>query len=258
MHITAEKTIRELAVEHPSTIRVFERFGIDYCCGGRKPLQQACAELQLSYDQVMEKIEETLNAATPEMVPSWADMTLAKVIQIIVRTHHTFTRQELPRLKALAFKVESRHGQTHPELKTIRECVEKLEHEMFEHMLKEENVLFPAIARVEFCVRAGQPLPSTMFGSMENPIRKMMTEHDGAGALCAEIKRLSSDYTLPEGACPSYRGLYAGLQDFERDLHQHVHLENNILFPRALQLERDNGGAPQSTLSCDLAGTKVS
>ena len=255
MTFAAEKTIREIAVEHPSTIRVFERFGIDYCCGGRKLLPEACADLQLSYDQVVEKIEETLNASEPGENPSLANATLAKVIQTIVRKHHVFTRQELPRLKTLAFKVESRHGNKHPELAAIRECVDKLEHEMFEHMLKEEDVLFPAIARAEFCVRAGQPPPSTMFGSMENPVRKMMTEHDAAGALCAEIKRLSSTYTPPEDACPSYRGLYAGLLDFERDLHQHVHLENNILFPGAIRLEKDNGGTPKGAFTCDFANS---
>jgi regulator of cell morphogenesis and NO signaling len=243
MSITAEKTIREIAVENPATIRVFERFGIDYCCGGRKPLQQACAELRLSYDQVVEKIEETVNTVEEGASPTWDDVTLSKIIQIIVRKHHVFTRQELPRLKALAAKVESRHGQDHPELAAIRQRVERLEQEMFEHMEKEEHVLFTAIARTEHCLRSAADLPANPFGKLDNPIRKMMAEHDVAGGLCAEIKRLSSDYQPPENACPSYRGLYAGLQDFERDLHQHVHLENNILFPRAIALETNAGTA---------------
>jgi regulator of cell morphogenesis and NO signaling len=237
MTIAAEKTIREIAVENPSTIRVFERFGIDYCCGGRKPLRQACDELRLSFDQVSEKIEESLTTTAPDAGPSWDDVTLSKIIQIIVRKHHVFTRQELPRLKALAAKVESRHGKAHPELAAIRERVEKLEEEMFDHMEKEEHVLFTAIARAEHNLRSGMDLPQNPFGSLENPIRKMMEEHDVAGELCAQIKKLSAGYQPPEGACPSYRGLYAGLQDFERDLHQHVHLENNVLFPRAAKIE---------------------
>ncbi len=246
MSIAADKTIREIAIENPSTIRVFERFGIDYCCGGRKPLQQACDELRLSFDQVSEKIAEVMNADTPGTGPSWDDVSLAKIIQIIVRKHHVFTRQELPRLKALAAKVESRHGQAHPELQSVHECVKKLEAEMFDHMEKEEHVLFTAIARAEHGLRSGMDLPRTPFGSFENPVRRMMAEHDVAGQLCSEIKRLSSDYCPPENACPSYRGLYAGLQDFERDLHQHVHLENNILFPRAMQLESTSVLASES------------
>lgn len=243
MNIATEKTIREIAVESPATIRVFEQFGIDYCCGGRKPLEQACKELQLSLDQVKEKLAEVLSGPQEVDLTALALAPLRRVIQHIVREHHTYCRQELPRLVMLASKVISRHGTTHPELAQIEQRIHVLRDEMFSHMQKEEEMLFPFIAKLEFELEAGREMPGAIFGSVGNPIQRMMLEHDAAGALVEEMRKLSSDFQPPEGACPSYRGLYSGLQEFESDLHRHVHLENNILFPRALKLEEECGGA---------------
>lgn len=246
MSIAGNSTVAEIAVQHPTTVRVFERFGIDYCCGGRKPLQQVCNELQLSLDQVMEKLQQAEGELAGQNIPDWQSASLARLMQHIVRKHHAFVRQELPRLDVMSEKVQTRHGEAHPELAHVRSRVEELSQDLLSHMIKEEQVLFPYIARLEHEAALGNPVGACAFGSVANPIRVMTAEHDSAGTLVAEIRRLTSGYTPPENACPSYRALFFALQEFERDLHEHVHLENNILFPRALRLEesqRSGNGA---------------
>ena len=232
MSITTDRTIRDIALEQPETIRVFERFGIDYCCGGRKSIEQACSELQLSTEQVLEKLREASAFNDESDHRGWQSAQLAKLIQHIVRKHHMFCRQEMPRLQALAEKVRSRHGAAHPELIEIEKILSELCSEMATHMLKEEQVLFPHIARMEHCSLAGEALPPAFFGSVKNPVATMFNEHESAGDLLRQMRKLSSDFTPPMGACPSYQGLFHGLLGFEKDLHRHVHLENNILFPR--------------------------
>jgi regulator of cell morphogenesis and NO signaling len=237
MTFTLETTVREIATEMPATIRVFEKFGIDYCCGGRKSLEQACTELQLSSEQVIEKLDEATRQPAEPDAREWQTASLASLVQHIVRNHHSYVRRELPRLEQLAEKVFVRHGQAHPELRRIRDAFLELRDELSGHMMKEEQILFPHATRVEHALQVGQTPPAAGFGTMLNPITMMMQEHDAAGSLMAEIKTLSGNYTPPADACPSYRGLYAGLQDFEQDLHRHIHLENNILFPRAVEME---------------------
>lgn len=246
MSTVTEKTIREIALENPATIRVFERFGIDYCCGGRKSLEQACSELQLSVDQVIDKLEECFNNASDDS-PDWQQASLAKLIQHIVRKHHTYCRQEVPRLKALAEKVKSRHGSAHPELVEVATIVEALGNDMLVHMLKEEQVLFPYIAGVEHAQSAGQEPPVSIFGALTNPITAMVDDHEEAGAMLKQLRELTSNYTPPMGACPSYQGLFHGLGDFEKDMHEHVHLENNILFPRAIAAQPAHAAGAAST-----------
>jgi regulator of cell morphogenesis and NO signaling len=250
MSIAGNATVAEIAVQHPTTVRVFERFGIDYCCGGRKPLQEACNELQLSLEQVLEKLNEANGQLVGEDTPDWQSASLAKLIQHIVRRHHTFVRQELPRLNALSEKVRTRHGQTHDELNRIHEIVKQLGQELLSHMMKEELILFPYIARLEHETGLGRPAGSCAFGTVANPIGVMTAEHDSAGTLMAEIRQLSSRYVPPENACPTYRALFFALREFEEDLHQHVHLENNVLFPRALRLEESQRNGT-STIASD-------
>lgn len=237
MQIAYEKTVREIALESPSSIRVFERFGIDYCCGGNKSLGDACSELQLSLEQVKEKLDEAFQEKSVEDPDKFQQMTLEKLIQHIVRVHHHFVRTEMPRLGILAEKVAAKHGDTHPELKKIRTIFTQVSAEMTMHMMKEEEILFPYIARLEQAFSSHQDVPASPFGTVSNPIQMMMREHESAGGAMAEISTLSAAYTPPTGACPSYQGLFSGLKDFEQDLHRHVHLENNILFPRAQEME---------------------
>jgi regulator of cell morphogenesis and NO signaling len=237
MTITAESTVREIAVENPSTVRVFEKLGIDYCCGGGKTLQDACASTNVDPAQLIERLRAAEKIEGDPDLAQWQLQPLAKLIQHIVRKHHGFVRDELPRLRTLSEKVRTKHGGTMPEMKEIEDRVIAIDQEMTTHMLKEEQVLFPYIAQMEHEVLAGKGVPPSFFGTVKNPIASMMQEHDAAGELLKQIRSLSNGYTLPEGACPTFRALYSTLQEFEQDLHRHVHLENNILFPRAVRME---------------------
>ncbi len=233
---TLTDTVREIALQQPSSIRVFEQFGIDYCCGGRKPLAQACAENNISMDSVIAALEAA--SATPaELATDWSTASLQSLSGHIVATHHSYVKRELPRLDDLAVKVVARHGDTRSELTAIQSALSQLNQELTQHLAKEEAVLFPYIVQLEAALASNAPRPHSCFGTVANPIAMMTAEHDAAGELLAEISKLSSRFTTPEGACPTYHAFYDGLKEFEQDLHQHIHLENNILFPRAIALE---------------------
>lgn len=237
---TPQTTVRDIALEQPAAIRIFEKLGIDYCCGGRKPLSLACEERSLSVDAVLAAIADAEEVHQPA-APDWASASLESICTHIVAKHHDYVRAELPRLRQFAQKVASRHGQNHPELDRIQNLLESLGCDLLQHLSKEEMILFPYITNLERNLATCGPRSLGCFGSVRNPIRVMTAEHDAAGEAMAEIRELSQDFTPPDGACPTYRGFYAGLADFERDLHQHVHLENNILFPRAIEMDESCG-----------------
>ena len=237
MQQTTEKTVREIATENPASVRVFEKLGIDYCCGGRKPLSEACAEAGVPMEQAL----NLLNASHAEeaVEPMWKATRLSTLTSHVVARYHDIARREIPRIEALAHKVKSRHGNANPELSEIEELFLSLAQELSMHMMKEEQMLFPYIERIEAAEHEGKPLPGMPFGSVARPIAVMTADHDDAGALLARMRELSSGYAIPDGACPTYRALYNALEEFERDMHQHVHLENNILFPRAIAMEAE-------------------
>ncbi len=233
--LVGRKTVRELALEIPSATRIFEQLGIDYCCGGLRPLAEACGPAGVSLEQVMEKLEAGQPSNAAGQV-NWQGVAPSLLIDHITTTHHAYLKQELPRLEKLTAKVVSVHGEKHPELLQIREIYLALDQELSAHLVKEEQILFPFIVALE----RGQSTQSC-FGSVANPIRMMEFEHDNAGEALRQLRRLSHDYTAPEDACISYQTLYQALKALEADLHQHIHLENNILFPRAIALEAANG-----------------
>ncbi|SRR6266568_67892 len=229
-------TVREIALEQPSSIRVFEHFGIDYCCGGRKPLTEACSARNIAVDAViaaLEAAEKAPQAATED----WNSMPLASLSAHIVATHHAYVKKELPRLAELAKKVVNRHGATKAELPIIQAKLAQLDEELTQHLVKEEVILFPYVASLERAVGEGSSRPQGCFGTVANPIAMMTREHDAAGTLLAEIRNLSNNFTTPPDACPTFHAFYDGLSEFEQDLHHHIHLENNVLFPRAIALE---------------------
>ena len=230
------QTVREIALEQPTAIRVFEQFGIDYCCGGRKPLAEACAAGNLEIDSVLAALEEAEKKPRVE-VENWAGKSLESLSSHIVAKHHAYVKRELPRLAQLAQKVVNRHGSMRPELPVIAATLTQLDEELTHHLAKEEAVLFPYIAGLERSNSIGTPKPKSCFGTIANPIAMMTQEHDAAGALIAEIRHLSGKFTTPPDACPTFHAFYDGLKEFEQDLHQHIHLENNILFPRAIELD---------------------
>jgi len=234
----ATKTVREFAIENPSASRVFEKLKIDYCCGGNQPLSQACGEKGLDPNEVLELLEQAGEAKPGSESSNAQSLPLASLVNLIVEKHHVFTRTELERLTALLEKVCSVHGENHPELLDIRSQFQTLRAELEPHMLKEERILFPYITRLETAMAENQPLPFAPFGNVQNPIAVMMKEHDAAGEILKAIRELSKDFATPENGCVSYQTLYKALEELEADLHQHIHLENNILFPGSLELEQ--------------------
>ena len=237
MSAIVEKTVRELALQSSSATRVFEKLRIDYCCGGDRSLEEACRDAGISVDEV----QRELDAAKQEPITptrDWQREPLSELIAHINATHHKFVRSEITRLGPLFEKVCGVHGKNHPELLHIQAVFRGLAQELTSHMMKEEMVLFPYIDRMEEAVLQGEPVLPAPFGTVANPVAMMEHEHDSAGDALRAMRAASNDYVAPEGACVSYQALYRALAEFEADLHQHIHLENNILFPRALAMEK--------------------
>jgi len=200
-------------------------------------LGEACAEAKISVDEAIARLEKGLASTQTGNNKDWQNQLLADLIAHITNTHHVFVREESSRIEALANKVVGVHGKNHPELLQVQEIFSALAAELSVHLMKEEQVLFPYLLRMEESALAGEPVPPAAFGTVVNPVRMMMQEHDGAGDALRSLRTITNDYKLPDDACISYRTLYEALQGFESDLHQHIHLENNILFPRAVELE---------------------
>ena len=238
MNLDATRTVRDLAAEIPNATRAFEKLGIDYCCGGSKSLSDACMQAHVPVEDLLRALEQASSFNQPSEANS-PDLAgaLCGLIEHIVTTHHAYVKQELPRLHQLLNKVVSVHGKNHPELGKIQQTFSGMSAELTSHMMKEEHILFPHIIALEKAVSNGTAKPRPAFGTVGNPVHMMELEHESAGAALKEISTLSSNYTAPEDGCFSYRTLYTALKEFEADLHQHVHLENNSLFPRAIALE---------------------
>ena len=231
MSITPDTLVADIATATPATIAVFQRHHIDFCCGGRIPLRDACQAQGLDPSSLLDELAQ---AAVPAADgTNWHTAELSALIDHIQARYHEPLRDELPRLRAMLATVVSRHGEHHAgTLLPLRETFEALQAELLLHMQKEDAVLFPFIRALE-----ADPDANTATAAwIANPIRAMEADHDEAGAALSRMRLLTNDYTPPEGACPTFRGLYHGLAQLEADMHVHVHLENNILFPRAAAL----------------------
>lgn len=238
MNITPDTRIAEIASQNPATIRIFQRFGIDFCCGGKRPLSEVCAEKQMTFGELRSALEATGARDTVE-IPG-TDATLTELARFIVGKYHADLRTELPRLGQMAAKVLDVHGEKHPDvLPALAATFRALREELESHMMKEERILFPYIERLEALDANGQRLPASPFGSIQAPIGMMEHEHESAGQALARLRELTAGYVPPEGACNTFRGLYHGLAELEKALHEHIHLENNVLFPRAARLEEE-------------------
>jgi regulator of cell morphogenesis and NO signaling len=233
MNSDSQCTVGELVVERPSRARVFEKLGIDYCCGGKKLLQDVCLEKNLDYATVIKELDFEQAAPAPA-VRNWASASLTDLCDHIEQTHHHYLKQELPRLEFLTTKVANRHGDKRPALVEVQRVFAELKAEMDQHMMKEERVLFPLCRELE----TSEELPAMHCGSVGNPIEVMIQEHEHAGDAVARIRALTDNYFCPPDACNTYRALFDALHHLERDLHEHVHKENNILFPKAIRLEK--------------------
>ncbi len=231
--ITPEATVGQLVTERPARSRVFEALAIDYCCGGKLPLAAACEKRGLDTRTVIGLLEEADIKSESIGVVDASAMTLKELADHIVQAHHDFLREELPRLDAITEKVFRVHGEHEPRLKNVREAFVELKDEMLSHMAKEEHVLFPMIRKMEETGAA----QSCCGGTLAKPIEQMEAEHTHSGDALETMRRATDGYLPPTWACNTYRAMLDGLARLERDMHQHVHKENNVLFPRALQLE---------------------
>ena len=221
-------TVAELAISHPGALSVFNRYNIDYCCGGNRSLEEACARVGLNPEKVWQEIaaSPTQDASIPSRATLWSAALLA---DYIVQNHHAYVRAAIPEIQALLEKVCAAHGSDNIELLNIQQDFDDLAEELLSHMDKEEMALFPAIKRLEAHNDSGHPQADTL----KAPITIMEHEHVIAGDLIKSIRGLSQNYTVPEFACPTYRVTYQKLKEFDNDLMTHVHLENNILFRKA-------------------------
>jgi regulator of cell morphogenesis and NO signaling len=246
MPTETSKTVAQIAIENPNAAREFEKLGIDYCCGGRRTLDEACVAAKLPVDEVLSRLEK-LSSEPPAGTKDFNAISLADLIAHINSTHHVFVREESPRIQELAAKVVLKHADKHPELRQAQEIFGALASELAVHLMKEEQILFPYVVRMEESALAEEPAPPAMFGTVVNPIGMMMREHDGAGEALRALRSLTNEYVAPEDACTTYKTFYRALQGFEADLHQHIHLENNVMFPRAVAMEAERRNA---TVNC--------
>lgn len=239
---TAARSVRDLVLEIPASARVFEAFGIDYCCGGAHTLAEACEVASCSIEEVTAALEKSDPSSLEK---DWRSASLTELVQYIVDTHHVWTQAEIARLTGLIAKVVAVHGQAHPELSRVQTTFAGLAGELREHMRKEEDLLFPYITQMEEAARYRRRGPEPMFGTVQNPVAVMTMEHEASGQALEKIREATKNYAVPPDGCASYQALYQALAAFAADLHQHIHLENNILFPRAAELEGEVSGLPR-------------
>lgn len=230
-----ENTIAELVVKNYRTAAVFKRHGIDFCCGGKISIAEACEKQGVDREFLLKELQEALHIL-PEKSDADA-LGLDELTKYIVNTHHNYVRQRLPEIEPFLEKVIRVHGEKHPELKRVKELHEAVKDELLTHMQKEEKVLFPYIRELVAAQNTKKTVEPPFFGTIKNPIRMMEQEHELAGDKCKEIRDITNNLTPPEGACNTYRVTFSMLDEFENDLHRHIHLENNILFPQSTQLE---------------------
>jgi regulator of cell morphogenesis and NO signaling len=236
MDFNTETRVRDIVATNPGATHVLEDAGVDYCCGGEKSLRDACVNAGTSAEEILSRLRDAARQVRPEY-RDWMSAPLAEITEHIRAKHHAFVRQSIQRVRAMLVKVKAKHAANHPETITIETAFGQLAMEMIAHMQKEEQILFPYIGALERAAIAAEPLELPFFQSVRNPVGAMMKEHDSAGELVKQIRTASNDYNAPPDACPTFEALYRELSEFEADLHQHVHLENNILFPRAVELE---------------------
>jgi len=236
MNLSGDTKVKEIALSNAGAREVLEKAGVDYCCGGDKPLRDACTQSDVGLEEVMDRLHAVGEPATAQDA-GWMLAPLNELTRHIVDHHHRYVREAIRRTQPLLARVKGKHEVRHPELASIDMLFRKTGEEMIAHMQKEEQVLFPYIDALARSITEKRELEPPFFRTVRNPIHTMMKEHDSAGELVRQIRGATSEYTPPADACSSFQALYRELQEFETDLHEHVHLENNILFPRAIELE---------------------
>jgi len=236
MNFNDETKVKDIALLNPAARQILEDAGLDYCCGGGKSLHEACLHADVPAEEILNRLRENSKRVSPDEA-NWTLASLSDLTRHIRERHHRYVREGIARVQPLLDKVEAKHGKNHSEIADIRRLFTEVGREMIVHMQKEEQILFPYIDALEKAAIAHGSVEPPFFQTVRNPIHAMMKEHDAAGELVKQIRKASLEYTAPADACTSYKALYQDLREFEADLHQHVHLENNILFPRAVEME---------------------
>jgi regulator of cell morphogenesis and NO signaling len=231
------QTLAEIVTKDHRTAALFEKYHLDFCCKGKRTLSQACEELSIPAAELVNELAGI--TAAPDSATDFNKMSLTELVHHIVNTYHVYVKNEMTPLLAYLQKVTAKHGGRHPEMHKITALFSALKEEMEMHMQKEEMILFPRITETEKFVFSQHNKPPFSLTYLQAPVSVMEQEHDHAGEIMSEIRKLTNDYTPPADACTTYRLSYASLEAFEKELHQHVHLENNILFPKAIDLFRD-------------------
>ncbi len=233
---SSEPTIGELVAQDYRKAEVFKAFGLDFCCGGKQSVRRACEKKQVDYEALQAALARVdMSPGRVEHFDRWPLSVLADYIE---NSHHAYLYETLPIIEEFAIKVARVHGEHHPENVEILATFRLLKGDLLMHLRKEEHILFPYLRQLSQAQAAGQAVAPPPFGSVENPVRMMGHEHDEAGELLCTLRRLSNDYTPPADACNTYKVLYAKLAEIEDDLHRHIHLENNILFPGGVAIEQ--------------------
>lgn len=233
------KTVAELVASDFRTANVFKKHGIDFCCGGKRTLAEVCEKENVDLDRLQDDLKAIETSPVETSHLDFNQWKMDFLSDYIVNVHHRYVRENIPPLLEYTQKVAKVHGKTNPEVVQIARLFNDLAAELHQHMAKEEQILFPYIKQLADTKKASQSLQSPPFGSVQNPITMMEHEHDTAGKIMKEIRRLSSNFNFPENACNTYRVSYLKLNEFEEDLHRHIHLENNILFPKAIAAEQN-------------------
>ena len=231
--LTSKQTIGQMVADRPSRAALFERLGLDYCCGGKNQLETACQEKALNLSAVMRELQECDARVDGEPEADWTAAPLEALVDHILVAHHAYLKDALPRLTLLIDKVDKAHGDSHPDLGELAATFSALRRELEHHTNTEESVVFPLIRSLE-SGSSQYRVPSSTF---RDSIRTMESEHDRAGAELGKIRSLANDYVPPADACNTFRAMLDGLAELESDMHRHVHKENSILFPRAAELE---------------------
>jgi regulator of cell morphogenesis and NO signaling len=239
MTATLDMTVRDIVANDFRAAAVFQRHGIDFCCKGNRTVEDACRDGGVKAEGVLQEVANAV-AAPAAGGPRFNSWDLGMLAAYIVANHHGFVRQAIPALLTNTQKIAGVHGGSHPELHEVAAIFEGVAEEMTSHMMKEEEILFPYIAGLAVASRTDSGAPSAPFGTVRNPIRMMEAEHESVGDAMARIRELTAGYRVPDEACTTYRVCLQELEAFERDLHEHVHLENNILFPKAASLESES------------------
>ena len=234
-----DETLGQMAAADLRKAEVFKKFGLDFCCNGQKTLKEACKEKGLDVTKVEQELQQTDKKSTPAAALPYNEWDPGFLSDYIVNTHHRYLRKNLPEIRQYAAKVQEVHGSRHPELNLVREKVEAIHEELSAHLVKEERILFPYIKSLVAAKEGQAKFEQSPFGSVRNPVNMMEMEHQVVGEDLETLRNITAGYRLPDDACASYSLLYRLLAELEEDLHLHIHLENNILFPKALVLEKE-------------------